>query len=532
MVMLARREMVLATGAGFLLPAWARAASSASLRAQTLVIAVASDPVGLEPAVNRAEPIGSEIILNVFDTLVAWGDASQTMPEPRLARSWTVSPDGCVTTFQLRTDVSFHDGTACDAEAVKFSLDRSLAQNSYTRASLDAVQAVTVTGRWTVEIRLSRPIPFLLTLLAQPQAAIVSPTAVRSMGAAFANTPVGSGPFRIRHYDPDVSLILDAVPTYFRGAPGMRRIVYLVIADASTRRLMLENGDLDICQQNGQLSALPMEDLKAYRRNPAIQVIEAPSQIMRQLEFNNRAAGGPTRDLRVRRAMALAVDYDGLIGGVMDGTVDRAYGPLPSSNWAFDPTMERTAFRYDPGQARRLLREAGYAPGSIHLTLYTFQGSLWATVATFLQANFAAVGLDVRIEQVEFPSLRTIQTGGHFEVALDGREAWYNDPDAHITIGYLSSLSDTAMTFRMPPDRALDGLILEAQSCPDPVRRKALYGEIQHRIMDRVPGIYLFSNRVIVFARADIRGLKLSGAPPLTEYRSVRRSRVRPWCSR
>ena len=160
-------------------------------------------------------------------------------------------------------------------------------------------------------------------------------------------------------------------------------------------------------------------------------------------------------------------------------------------------------------------------PGALTLPLYTFQGALWGAVATFIQANLADVGINVRIQQTEFPALRTLQTGGQFDIALDGRQPWYNDPDAHITIGYLSSLANSAMTFRFPKDDALDALIQKAQQTADPEERKALYFKAQEDIMARVPGAFLFSPKLIVFTRARVKGLVINSAPPLNEYWGV-----------
>jgi len=497
-------------------------------RDAVLVVAIGSDPVGLEPAENRAEPIGSEIILNVFDTLVAWPSDTSAIPEGRLAEHWDVSGDGMRYSFVLRDGIVFHDGTPLDAEAVRFSLERTRRLNPYMRASLDAVTRISVTGRLTLDFELARPVPFFLSLLAQPQSGIVSPTAVQKLGKDFGSRPVGSGAFRLDHYMPEVGLTLSRNPTYFRGPSKLSYLVYRVIADASTRRLELERGEIDICQQNAQLSSLPMADIVSFRRNPDIQVIEISSQIMRQLEFNNRATGRPVSDLRVRQAIAHAVDYDGLIDGVLAGTVDRAYGPLPTSNWAFDPALRDLAPHFDPARSRTLLNEAGFVPGALQITLYTFEGTFWAAVATFLQANLAAVGIDARIEQMEFPSLRALHVAGKFDAALDGREPWYNDPDAHITIGYLSTLAETAMTFRMPDDTAMDALILQAQTETDPTRRKGLYAALQARLLARVPALYLFTNKVIVFARSEVRGLVVKPTPPLSEYWAVSKTPVQP----
>jgi peptide/nickel transport system substrate-binding protein len=491
---------------------------------RTLSIAIPNDPAGIEPGSNLAEVIGSEIILNIFDTLVAWSSDAQPRLEPRLATGWNVSPDGLSWRFTLRPFVRFHDDTPLDAGAVRHALERGIAMNSYFRATMAPLRAITTPDAATVLFRLDRPVLYFPALLAQPQAAIVSPAAERARGADFARAPIGTGPFRFLAQEPDVSLTLGANPAYFRGRPWLDRLVYQVIAAPSTRRMMLEQGEIDLCHQAGQLAALSVEDVNALRRNPALRVIETPSQILRQLEFNNRLTTGPTSDLRVRQAIAHAVDAGGLATRILGGTVDRAYGPLPTANWAFDPAQQARAPAHDPARAQALLAQAGYAPGQIALDLITFTGTLWTTVATFLQANLAEVGIRVAIEQMEFPALRARHTQGRFALALDGRSPWFNDPDAHLSIGYLSSLATSAMTFRMPPDAALDGLILDAQSAPSPDRRRALYARLQAELSARVPAVYLFSNKVIAFASARVQNLRVGSTPPLTQYWQVRKA--------
>jgi peptide/nickel transport system substrate-binding protein len=490
-------------------------------RATTLVVAVPSDPAGLEPGANKAEPVGSEIILNVFDTLVAWTPPDFSKLEGRLATSWTISPDGKVFDFKLRDGVKFQDGTPFDAEAVKASLERTKAMNPYMEANFGLIEEISAVAPDEVKITLSAPYPAFMSILAEPQAAIVSPTAVEKYGDDFANHPVGTGPFEFVSYQSDTSVVLKANPDYFRGAPKLQRLIFRIIPDASTRRLELENGGVDIVQQQGQLSAVAAEDVEALKANPDITVLERPSQIIRQLEFNNSSTTGPIANIKVRQAIVHAIDYDGLLQGVFGGTAERVYGPLTTNSWAFDPEMKQEAPSYDPELAKKLLAESGVDPSKLNFTLYSFQGSLWGAVATFIQANLADIGIQTTIAQTEFPAYRALQTAGKFDLALDGRQPWYNDPDAHITIGYLSSLADSAMTFRMPKDDALDALILKAQQTPDQETRKELYYQVQQEIMKRVPAAYLFSPKLIVYERSNVKGLVVNSAPPLNEYWSV-----------
>ena len=240
--------------------------ASAQDQSKTLVVAVPSDPVGVEPGANKAEPIGSEIILNVFDTLVAWTAPDFQKLEGCLATSWTISPDGKEFSLKLRDGVKFQDGTPFDAAAVKFSLERTKAANPYVKATFDLIKDIAVVSPSEVKITLSAAYPAFLSILAQPQAAIVSPTAVEKLGDKFAATPVGTGPFVFKSAQADTNIVLEANPDYFRGAPKLSKIIYRVVPDASTRRLELESGGVDIVQQQGQLSAIAAEDIEALKR--------------------------------------------------------------------------------------------------------------------------------------------------------------------------------------------------------------------------------------------------------------------------
>jgi peptide/nickel transport system substrate-binding protein len=490
----------------------------------TLVIAIDSDPANLEPGTNRAFPIGSEIILNVFDTLVAWQPPGFSELEGRLAESWSVSDDGLTYTFNLRPDVTFHDGTEFNAEAVKFSFERTLELNSFMEAYFGPITEITVVDPLTVEITLEQPSAVFLSWLAMPQAAVVSPAAVEQFGDDFNVNPVGTGPFIFESYTADTEVVLRGNADYWRGAPQLETIIYRVIPDAATRRLEIENGTVDIVQQNGQLFSIPVEDIAALEENPEIEVLEIPSQIIRNIDFNNNKEETPVADIRVREAIAYAVDYDGLVNDLLGGTAERVYGPLTESSWGFNPDIKENAYQRDLEQAQALLEEAGYGPGDLELTMYTFQGSLWRDVGTFIQANLAEAGINVTVEQMEFPPFRDLHTAGEHDIALSGRQPWYNDPDAHITIGYLSDLAGTSMNFRMPPDPELDQMILDAQTAPDLETRRDLYYEIQERLMEKVPGVYLFNPKIIIYKRANVDGLVVNSAPPLTEYWSVSKS--------
>jgi peptide/nickel transport system substrate-binding protein len=301
----------------------------------------------------------------------------------------------------------------------------------------------------------------------------------------------------------------------------MDQLIFRIIPDAATRRLELEKGNVDIVQQNGQLFSVPVEDIKALKENPDVDVLEYDSQIIRNIDFNNNRSDSPVADKRVREAFNYAIDYDGLVNGLLGGTAVRCYGPVPTTSWGFNPEVKEMAFERDVEKARSLLEEAGYGPGDLEFKLYTFQGSLWRDVGTFIQANLAEVGINVEVAQTEFPQFRELHVSGEHHIALSGFQPWYNDPDAHVAKGYLSDLAGTSMNFRMPANEELDQMIRDAQSATSQEERKDLYYEIQEDLMDFVPGVYLFTPKIIIYKRANVDGLVVNTAPPLNEYWSV-----------
>ena len=429
-----------------------------------------------------------------------------------------------VYTFVLRSDIKFHDGTDFDAEAVKYSFERTAELNSFMQAYFGPISDITVVDSSTVSITLDKPSSVFLSWLAMPQAAVVSPAAAEKFGDDFSVNPVGTGPFIFDSYIPDTEVVLTGNPDYWRGEPQLQTIIYRVIPDAATRRLEIENGTVDVVQQNGQLYSIPVEDIKALKANPDIDVLEIPSQIIRNIDFNNNKTDGPITDIRVRQAIAYAIDYDGLVNELLGGTAGRVYGPLTESSWGFNPKIKEEAFQRDVDKAKELLAEAGYAPGDLEIQMYTFQGGLWRDVGTFIQANLAEVGINATVAQTEFPPFRDLHTAGEHDIALSGRQPWYNDPDAHITIGYLSELAGSSMNFRMSPDAELDQMILDAQTSPDLATRKELYYTVQEKLAAKVPGAYLFNPKIIIYKRTNVQGLVVNSAPPLTEYWSVSKS--------
>src|SRR5215208_7495104 len=267
---------------------------------------------GLDPNVGSGQ---SDIVLwtQLYDTLLYQDPHDQTIT-PGLAQRWEVSDDGLVYTFYLRQDAKFQDGTPVNAEAVTFTFDRIIdpANPGVSRAQLRDLDSAEVVDEYTVRVRLKNAQPIFLLRLTRPHNAIVSPTAVRTLGPdEFGRKPVGSGPFRLQEWVPGDRFVLRRNPDYAWGPPFFKHqgpayldtLTIRVIPEASVRVAALETGEVDAIEH------VPATELQRLKDTAAYQVLTskrggAPTMLF----LNNELA--PTNESAVRRALILATDRD------------------------------------------------------------------------------------------------------------------------------------------------------------------------------------------------------------------------------
>lgn len=367
---LSRRALLLSGSAAIL-----AAGLSCPLRAATppgvLIIGQIAEPKSLDPsAVTAANDF--RITVNMFDGLVGFRPGTLEVA-PALAERWEVSEDGLRYTFHLRPGVQFHDATPCDAEAVRFTFERMLKDDHpYHNTGpfplsffFSAITGIETPDATTVVFTLTEPFAPLLSNLATPSGAIVSPTAVKQYGQDFGRHPVGTGAFRFKEWRANEAVILEANPDAWAGAPASQALVFRPITDENTRVAEMLSGGLDIMVE------VPPVALGQFR-NAQYQIAEKAGPHVWFLILN--AAEGIFADKRVRQAVNYAVDKDSLVNNVLEGTAGVSAGPVPAAfGWAYNPDV--APYPHDPDKARALLKEAGIAPGTKLTFLVTEGGS-------------------------------------------------------------------------------------------------------------------------------------------------------------
>ena len=307
---------------------------------------------------DPAETLG---IITPFMVMYAMHDAlAKAMPgnptAPSLAESWQVSPDGRVYEFTLRKGVKFHNGDPLTSEDVKFSFERY--KGASAKAIHDRVAAVETPSPLLVRFRLKNPWPDFMTFYTAASGAgwIVPKKYVEKVGDdGFKKAPVGAGPYKFVSFNPGVELVMEAFEGYWRKTPSVKRLVFKVITDESTRLAALKRNEVDVVYSiRGELA----EELQ---RTPGLAlkptVIQAPQWVSMLDQWDPKS---PWHDRRVRLAANLAVDRKALNQAITLGHSRLTYSIIPST---FDYYWQPPAYEFDPAQAKKLLAEAGYPNG-------------------------------------------------------------------------------------------------------------------------------------------------------------------------
>jgi peptide/nickel transport system substrate-binding protein len=448
-----------------------------------LVLGLPLEPPNLDPTAGAAAAVDEIVYGNIFEGLTRIAANGQAVPA--LAESWEVSPDGLTWVFHLQPGVRFQDGTPFDAAVAKFSLDRITAPGSANaqKALFEPLRAVTVVDPLTLRIRLSRPVAALPSLLGWGDAVMVAP----GSAATNATQPVGTGPYRLSSWQRGAALTLRRNDAYRGPLPRIGTVVFRFISDPSAAFAAMSAGDID---------AFPNypapENVAQFRRDPRFKVVVGASEGKVILGINNRSA--PFNDVRVRRALAHAIDRRALIDGAMFG-----FGEPIGSHFARQDAgyVDLTGlYPHDPARARALLAEAGY-PDGIDVTLRLPPRPYARRSGEVLASQLAEAGIRVKIENLEWAQwldqvfkrhqfdLTIVEHVEPMDYDIYGRKDYY--------FGYDSP--------------AFDALLARLNAAPDATTRRALLGDIQRKIADDSVNGFLFQSSRIGIWKAGLNGL-------------------------
>lgn len=521
------RAAPLAMGLALALVASGRA-EPARADQNTLVLLRGGDSVTLDPARSN----DSESVLatgQIFEGLVRIKEESLQV-EPCLAESWQVSPDGLTWTFRLRRGVNFHDGTPLTAQAAAQSILRQIdpahpfhIPGMYTAKSLfEHVAGAEATDASTLRIRLTRPSAGLLQALAAPQATIVSPQSLAAWTRDPDARPSGTGPFQLAGWQRGASVALVRNPGYWGEKPDLERLVFRAVPDAALRLKELQGGRADVA------TGLPPSLLALAEKAAGVRLLQVPGLSIAYLGINTQR--GPFRKPGVRRAVALALDREGIVRLVYGAHAAPAPSLLPPALLRQEGLDDPPLPKADPAKARRLLAAEGH-PGGLDAVLQVMDiPRAYAPepqrLAQAIRKSLAAAGIRVHIVTVPWGRYLLQAGKGEHDLCLTG---WtFDAPSAHeflrFKLGWESAAAGASGNVSLWRDERFQSLEPQFGASAPGRARQELLRRVLAIVDAETPVAPLAHVRDAVAVRDEVQGLVLSRAGALLRFAKAKKA--------
>jgi peptide/nickel transport system substrate-binding protein len=475
---------------------------------KTFVYALYGEPETLDSAKMESERALHPAWL-MCDALVNLSREG-TRLEPGLAESWTASPDGSRVVLKLRAGVLFHDGTAMDAKAVKASFERqfrpdhplytSAPRNTKEQLLQELVDDIQAPDTGTVVFKLKYPGLHYLS-----QIDVISPTAAARLGADFGRQPVCSGPFAFQSWS-NGQIVMSANARYWGGRPRIDRVVFRsvdepkAIVDALIKReadftpTLSETIYFERVRGSARVSLVPVAGLNLYYMG----------------FYTDRP---PFNDVRLRRAVAQAINVPRMAVFLGRGAAVAAKGPLPPAVLGYDPSISQ--IEHDPRAARELLAQSGHPSGLTASLVYPGAVTLQAEIAGAIQHDLRRVSINVELQgKPNYPELTRAMRAGEGNMFLYSWHVRGAYPE-RILIPLFQSRSVGATNFTRYSNPVLDELLEQGLRLPAGPVQQQLYSKIQKLIVADAPMVFLYHATRMAAVGGWVQGLELNlGAKP------------------
>lgn len=466
--------------------------------AGTLTIAQAQDPNNWDPIATFLISWG-QVGSNIFDGLVSRGVDLKLAPG--LATSWEVLESGARLRFHLRAGVTFQNGEAFNADAVKASMERLLGpegakgpqQSNYT-----AISAVEILDPMTVDLVLKRPDPVLITKLAGYGGMIVPPKYIaEKTSAGFGAMPVGTGAFRVVDYQPKVSLTLEPNPGYWGGKAKLDRVIYKFIVEPDTQVAELQAGRVDIATN------IPIALTGAIAKSPNLRLESVTGPTVNVIRLNT--ARGPTTELNVRKAMIMAIDREAIVKQILQGHAKTVTSFQSALSFGNDPAQKPVLF--DPIGAKKLLAEAKLPAGTPVALDFASNDTTFREVAQAVAAYLNAVGFKTSLRPQEMNILTNdiIPNGKTGEMFRFGWGGWTFDYDNTAYLMYHSGEHWNPYD----KDKTLDAMLEGQRTVTDVAEREKKLQAIAHYVADHALEIPLYNLNTIFGVNKRVQGFTM-----------------------
>ena len=490
------------------------ASSAAAKPGGSLVIGLNLEPDNLDPAVTPFA-VSHTVMMNIYDPLVWRGDDGKFVPG--LADKWEASSDGLNYTFTLKSNVKFHDGTAFNADAVKFTLDHIVdpaSHSGFAANLLGPYDHTEVSDPTTAKVIFKQPFAPFLDGASQAFLGIVSPTAVKKDAKAFLQNPVGTGFMKFKEWAQKDHITLVRNPDYnwaasifaHKGAAYLDQVTFRFYTDDPTRLAALESGDVQ------DIETIAYSDLQRIKSDSKYTVLTGYTPgIPAILMLDTTKA--PTNDLVVRQAVNYATDRNAIVSTGLFGASTPATGPLWSSTPGYSKDVE-SYFPHDPAKAGQILQQAGWAAGADGIRAKGGQrlAVTWSETpsadayAELLQAQWRQAGIDLQIQKMTTAAAFQAIEKSQVNTAAIG---WISSDPVILSNLFLSKNINGGYAWTKYSDPHLDDLLNQAERALDDTQRANLYAQAQKIIMDQALIVPLYGQLRTIGIQSKFQGIRL-----------------------
>jgi len=480
-----------------------------------IVIGITSGPNNLDPRIG-SDDSSQKVGQLLFSSLMTLDDHLRVVPQ-LAERIDNLDPTTYVVT--IRRGVRFHDGHELTSADVVHTFRTLLAPGfiSPLKGAHRLVKSVGARARYAIVFSLTEPFGSF------PASLVLPPIVPDRADPSFKDHPIGTGPYRFVRYAADDFIELAPFDDYYDGRPRNGGLLLRIVPDDIMRGLELRKGTMDLV-----INDLAPDIIVQLEREASLQAVRAPGSDYQYIGVNLRDP--ILRDLRVRQALAYAIDCNGIIEHLRRRLATPAVGLIPPTSWAFDPRV--FAFTYDPARARRLLDDAGYSDPDGDGPALRFSLSLKVSNSEFnrlqsavIQQNLRDVGVGVDVRLYEFATLYSDVLAGNFQLfTLQWSGGAMADPDILRRVFHSQQTPPNGLNRGYFSDPDVDRLLDAATASVDEQERRRLFGDVQEIVAKEVPYISLWTKTNVAVAQRGLDGIRLTPAADFLFLKDVFRA--------
>lgn len=447
-------------------------------------------------------------------------------PIPHLAKKWDICDEGLVYTFYLNEKSRWHDGIPVTASDVAFTIQSILHPKylgpfqsdfailegaaSFLSGESTELEGLTIIDDHTLQMTLAEPFaPFLAVIMRNlkpiPKHLLEGKEINPEMD--YSNAPIGNGPYMFKRWDKGEEFVMIANADYWDGPPKIRKIIHRIIPDMASVAMAMEAGNADAT------IVAPPGEVPRLSQLPHLEAHILPSPRIEGVQFN---LDHPILSHSlVRQAIAHAVQVEPFVEQMLQGITTPATNHISEFSWAY--FEEARVPEYNPQRARELLAEAGYEDG-FSITMKTNAGNVYREqFVTYMQSQLAQVGIDMKIEFLEWGTFIGMVIDGNFEMAFQANFAGIPDPEV-LSDCYHSTGGTNYFNYQNPE---VDALLEQGRLVADLEERKKLYYQVQEFLIQDMPMLPAFWRPAVCVINERIQGFSPSAIPPVPSYWNI-----------